>query len=76
MDEAKEKFSTISEVCSMVAVKQPDRRAVMHGKDVLSYSELENEEGVMKKMEQLSLVKKVLQTKKGDGPREINEHLF
>lgn len=36
----------------------------------------ENEEGVMKKMEQLSLVKNVLQTKIGDGPKEISEHLF
>ncbi|MCK4870558.1 MAG: amino acid adenylation domain-containing protein [Gammaproteobacteria bacterium] len=43
MGEVEEKFLTISEICGMVAVKQLDRRAVVYGKDVLSYSELESQ---------------------------------
>ena len=34
------------------------------------------EDQVRDKMEQLSLVKKVIQTKVGDGPKELSEHLF
>jgi len=34
------------------------------------------EKRVKDKMEELSLVKKVIQTKVGDGPKELSEHLF